>query len=390
MTSSAYPGSRIYLLGAGFSRPAGLPVASELFPLVRAAIEGKHGTDTKFHRDLRKYLGYCADCGISSQREESLDLEVFMSYLDIEHYLGLRGGDTWSREGNESQLMIKRAIGEVIHSRTPSSDDLPDVYYRFAEHLSVNDTVLTLNYDLVLERSLTHVGKAFRRYPNRFKSLSEHGGVVDSDIEELVLLKLHGSVDWFDDRQYLALKDSVSGVAPDHLPHHDVFRDPSRFEAFPLVDGLLPAEDALRHIHYISRVDDFYRKAQGWSAPFILSPSHIKFVYAEPLMSFWYGWGRAGGYNTGVSVVGFSLPSHDEYIRICLYQMLSNYGSWWDERLLGLLKDYARFVDYKPTEEEKKAYVDRYRFADTERSRFFFDGFGSEAIDFLFHQPRHA
>ena len=115
MPSSTHPGYRIYLLGAGFSRSAGLPVASELFPLVRAAIEEKHGTDTKFHRDLRNYLSYCADCGVSGQQEESLDLEVFMSYLDIEHYLGLRGGDTWSREGNESQLMIKRAIGEVIH-----------------------------------------------------------------------------------------------------------------------------------------------------------------------------------------------------------------------------------------------------------------------------------
>lgn len=357
---------------------------------MRTAIEGKHGTDTKFHRDLRNYLGYCEDCGMSSQREDSLDLEVFMSYLDIEHYLGLRGSDTWSREGNESQLMIRRAIGEVIHNRTPSANSLPDVYYHFAENLSINDTVLTLNYDLVLERALTHVGKAFRRYPTRFKSLTKHGGIVDSDTEELVLLKLHGSLDWFDDRQYLALKESVRNVAPEHLPDHDVFRDPSRFEAIPLVDGLLPAEDALRHIHYISRVDEYYRMAQGWNAPFILSPSHIKFVYAEPLMSFWNGWGRAGGYNTGVSVIGFSLPNHDEYIRICLYQMLSNYGSWWDDRLLDVLKDYARFVDYKPTDDDRRAYLDRYRFADPERSRFFFDGFGPKAIDFLFHQPRSA
>jgi len=286
--------------------------------------------------------------------------------------------------------MIKRAIGEVIHRHTPPGDKLPDIYYRFAEQLSVNDTVLTLNYDLVLERALAHVGKAFRRYPTRFKSLSAHGGVVDSDIEELVLLKLHGSLDWFDDRQYLALKDSVRNVAPGHLPHHDVFRDPSRFEVAPLVDGLLPAEDALRHIHFINRVDEYYRDPQGLSAPFILSPSHVKFVYTEPLMSFWYGWGRAGGYNTGVSVIGFSLPTHDEYIRICLHQILSNYGSWWDERLLSVLKDYVRFVDYKPTDEYRLAYMDRYCFADPERSRFFFDGFGLEAIDFLFHQPRNV
>jgi hypothetical protein len=161
MALAPHPGYRVYLLGAGFSRPAGLPLATQLYAEARARIRSRYGDDTKFTRDVRNYLAYCSACGLSGQSEADLDLEQLMSYLDIEHYLGFRGSDTWSLEGNESQLMIRQAIGEVINERTPPIDRLPDFYYRFADALSVHDTVLTLNYDLLLERALTAVGKPF-------------------------------------------------------------------------------------------------------------------------------------------------------------------------------------------------------------------------------------
>lgn len=385
------PGFRIFVIGAGFSRPAGLPVATELYPLVRDQIVGRHGTDTKFQRDVSDYLRYSADCGYTGQTETNLDLELFMSYLDVEHYLGFRGSDTWSEEGNEAQLMIRKAIGEVIHNRTPPQDRLPDEYYRFAESISIHDTVLTLNYDLVLERALSAVGKPFRRYPNRFKSISEHSGTLDSDTEEVVLLKLHGSVDWFDDRQYLESKLSLERQGFDSSHIHSVFQRPELYGIQKLVEGLLPEGDALRHIHYAEQIDRYYAIDRGFNAPFILSPSHVKFVYAEPVLSFWRGIGRSGGYNLGVSVIGFSLPEHDEYIRIALYQMLSNYGSWWETKFFdNQLKDFARFVDFRPTPELEADYKAKYCFAAKDKSRFFLHGFGPEAIDFLFNQRRGA
>lgn len=379
------------MLGAGFSKPAGLPVATELYALVRQHILDQHGRDTKFSRDVEGYLAYCADCGMSGQTEQSLDLELFMSYLDIEHYLGFRGSKTWSSEGNESQLMIRRAIGHVINARTPRADMLPDFYYQFADQLSVHDIVLTLNYDLVMEHSLQVVGKPFRRFPERYKSVSEHGGILDIDTEELVLLKLHGSLDWFDDRQFLELKESMQSQKYPASNLHSVFDDPKRYGARPLVSGLLPPGDALRHIHWIEHVNSYYNTDRGFNAPFILSPSHVKFVYAEPILSFWHGMGRSGGANLGVSVIGFSLPPHDDYIRIGLYQMLSNYGSWWASPMLdNVLKDYARFVDFRTTQEQQEDYRSRYRFVSAEKSRFYFGGFGDGAIDFLFNQRRKA
>jgi SIR2-like domain len=386
---AAHPGFRIFVLGAGFSRPAGLPLAIELFSEVRSRIQRRHGRDTKFQRDLDNYIEYRTACDAVALHESAIDLEEFMSFLDIEHFLELRGSDTWSQEGNESQLMVRKAIGEVIHSRTPPADRLPDAYYNFAERLTPEDTVLTFNYDVLLERALEHVGKPYRLFSHRFKSVGPSKNVVDSDVEEVTVLKLHGSVDWFDDRQFLELKAARAGQESSTLPIHSVFDDPRRYRAEPLVEGPRSADDPLLHIHRIRDADVYYSQDNGFNAPFILSPSHVKFVYAEPLLSFWNGMGRSGGYNLGISVVGFSLPRHDEYIRIGLFQMISNYQqSWWDDKTLGVLKDNVRLVDFRTDAAGVAEYKARYGFVDPAKSECMFGGFNNDAVEFLFNQSR--
>lgn len=116
----------------------------------------------------------------------------------------------------------------------------------------------------------------------------------------------------------------------------------------------------------------------------------MKFVYSEPLLGFWNGMGRAGGYNLGISVVGFSLPKHDEYIRVGLYQMISNYQqSWWNEKMLGsMLKDNVRIVDFRHNENGIAELKSRYNFVDATKADYFLAGFGNDAIEFLFSQSR--
>lgn len=384
-----HPGFRIFIIGAGFSCPAGLPLASDLYKEVKKLIEKRHGCDTKFHRDLRNYIEYRISCGENLLNESEVDLEEFLSYLDIEHYLGLRGSDTWSNEGNESQLMIRRAIGEVIHSRMPPADKLPDCYYRFVESLSPQDKVLTFNYDLILERAFEHVGKPYRLFPSRFKSVSNDMCIVDNDIEEVALLKLHGSIDWFDNRQYLEIKQYFANQGAGHLDAHSVFDHSERYKLTAITDGPRPNKDLLLHIHRAKNIDAYYAYDRNFGAPFMLAPSHVKFVYAESLLNFWRGMGQAGVYNLGISVIGFSLPMHDEYIRIVLYQMISNYQqSWWDEKMLDMLKDNVRLVDYRTTEKQIAEYKARYSFVESNKAEYFFDGFGDCAIDFLFSNPR--
>lgn len=385
-----HPGYRIFILGAGFSRLAGLPLASELFEKIVSDIESHYGKKTKFSRSLDEYIGYKVACD-KEYDCSSIDLEDFMSYLDIEHYLELLGSKAWSDEGNESQIMIRKAIGRIIHRSTPEENSLPSEYIHFAECLSLNDYVITFNYDVVLERALHYIGKPYRLFPQRYQSVSEDSCAVDTEVKEVTILKLHGSVDWFDDRYYLKEKDYLKKKGAEKYAKHSIFSNKERFHAVPIVDGLRPKNDPLLHIHRIKDVDEYYKEDRDFHAPIILSPSHVKFVYAEPLLSLWNGLGRVGGYNLGVSIIGFSLPKHDEYIRVVLYKMISNFQeSWWDEPLLNILKDYVRIVDSKNNEDEKLKLRRNYSFIIEEKSKYYFNGFSDDAITFLFNETRKA
>jgi hypothetical protein len=388
---SEHPGLRIFILGAGFSRLAGLPLATELYTIVRQSIEQQYGKDTKFQRDIDYYIEYRKRCDGIELTENEIDLEEFMSFLDMEHFLELRGSKMWSQEGNESQIMIRRAIGRAIHERTPPADELPQAYYDFANHLTLKDTVITFNYDILLERALEYVGKPYRLFPDRFKKVGRHYNEIDNEVDEVVILKMHGSVDWFDDKSYLEGIEAIREVGSTSLPKHSVFNDRARYSTNTIVDGIRSEKDPLLHIHKVQDVDSYYKYENGFNAPFILSPSHVKFVYAESLLGFWNGMGRSGGYNLGISVIGFSLPKHDEYIRVGLYQMISNYQySSWDEKWFGkdILKDNVRLVDFREGVAGIDDFKSRYSFVDSSRAEYFFDGFNTDAINFLFNQPR--
>ncbi len=69
---------RIMILGAGFSVPAGLPTASELFMLVRNRIRIKVGEYNSFERDLRYFLEYLKRTNRSSEADQEMSLESFL------------------------------------------------------------------------------------------------------------------------------------------------------------------------------------------------------------------------------------------------------------------------------------------------------------------------
>lgn len=386
---SVHPGFRIFILGAGFSKLAGLPLGAQLYPEVIRQIRNRYGTETKFERDLSRYIEYRRACDNIDLIPSGINLEDFMSYLDLEHFLSLRGSDTWSEEGNESQIMVRQAICRVIHNKTPPENQLPDAYYSFAERLSLHDVIVTFNYDIVLERALEHVGKPYRLFPHRYKTIRSTYNEVDSEIEEVTVFKLHGSVDWFSDREFVRLKKAYDEDGITRIGIHDVFDEPTRFNARPLVEGLRSPDDPLLHIHKIGNIDGYYSRHRSFHAPFILSPSHVKFVYSKPIHDLWFGLGQAGGWNLGISVIGYSLPAHDEYIRVALYQLISNFQqSWWNKDLLGVLKDNVKFIDYAENENVKNEFKKRYSFVDRSKADYSFDGFDDRAIPFLFDQVR--
>ena len=155
---------RIFILGAGFSKPAGMPLGNEIWHEIIKRAQRLDGRAAKFNDDLEAYIEYLRDCEGIAIKPEQINFEEFMGFLDIEHYLALRGSDTWSDDGNEGQIVVKTLIGQILAERIPRHDEIPEIYLEFARRLKPNDMIITFNYDVVLERSLEAVGKPFRLF----------------------------------------------------------------------------------------------------------------------------------------------------------------------------------------------------------------------------------
>ncbi|WP_163574072.1 SIR2 family protein [Halomonas faecis] len=377
------PRFRIFIIGAGFSVHAGLPLGEQLFEFVRQSVSRKYGSENKLERDLDWYLKYRERCDHVSC-DAPVDYEKFMSYLDLEHYLGLRGSDTWSDEGNESQLLIRNGIQEVIYSRTPRTPT--DECIRFCEGLLPQDVVLTFNYDTLIEETLDFLGKPYRLFPSRVKEVGISSSIVDSEAEEdeILLSKLHGSIDWYDKSTFLKDRELASQHEFPWESRHPVFKDGTAVSSSPLIVGPSHEDDPLR---YVYRVDDLSQltETQFWQcSPLILSPSSSKILYANPLKSLWRGLQQAGGMNFGLSVVGYSLPPYDEYARQALYHLMRNYTEFeYDLEMMGLTKGPARILDYSPPGSSDWKIRRNYSFMNWDRTELSTSGLNAKSIDWL-------
>lgn len=383
---------RIFVLGAGFSAPAGMPLGVELWREVRQRAGSLHGRAEKFQDDVADYLAFRKECFGEDLTVDSLDFEDFLGFLDVEYHLGLRGSDTWSVDGNEGQVVVKTLIGEILSERMPAK--LPDAYFRFAESLQPGDYVLTFNYDVLLERALKQVGKPFRLFPQRYKELLPNGGaMVDwEDDDEVVVLKLHGSIDWFDrtsySREVQASIDFAASIGrpPSHIPGHPVFSHSEELGVVPILDGLRHADDPLCEMHRVECVEGLrWRQLLFRATPWLLSPSRAKVLWAEKLKDFWRGLGQVGRMNLGLGIVGFSLPDHDDYVRQVIYRFVKNYEAG-ESEIFGLKRNPIVLVDRRMSSEEVQWFRRRYSFVDWEQARVHLGGFDEQAVEMLFCQ----
>jgi hypothetical protein len=370
----------IYILGAGFSCPAGLPSGPDLWQEVRRRALSLSGRAKHFSHDLATYIEYRKRCF----GDETVDFEEFMAFLDIEFYLGLRGKETWSADGNESQVVVKTLIGEILSERTPEKHDIPDLYLKFAQILKPNDRVLTFNYDVLLERALEKAGVPFRLFPDRYKpNPSGKGLLVDMDKEEVVLLKPHGSIDWFDRTSY-----SQEFAGQDDLSrrwNHPIFGKPEELGAAPLVEGARFPDDPLRHMYRVRDVNRLYKRRILFEAtPSLFNPSSMKIIYSQMVRDFWWDMGQAGVFNFALAIIGFSLPRQDEYARQIIYRLVRNYQ---DVRQHEGLSEHKKgpvvLIDLRKTAKAQQEFRSNYSFVNWSTAQICFDGFDENALALL-------
>ena len=182
------PYSRLFILGAGFSKPAGLPLAGELLNLVREEVKDYFqtgsGWDGALEREIQEWTALYPG--------QPVDLERVLAYSHRKHYLRLLGSDEYFAHGSRSIVAARRAIQRILIKAVPRQ--IPSLYRKFAKQLSPNDVVLTFNYDTLLEQVLDEIGKLYTLTPEWWLSRD----LPESGQEYVDLLKLHGSVDWYD------------------------------------------------------------------------------------------------------------------------------------------------------------------------------------------------
>jgi SIR2-like domain len=369
----------IYILGAGFSKPAGLPLATELWREVYRRAAPLTGSMAQFREDLEDFIKFKAECDGKQLSLDQVNYEEFLGYLDIEYHLGLRGSHTWSEDGNEAQVVAKTLIGQVIAERMPSKKAIPQLYLNFVRKLQPGDRILTFNYDVLLEHALEVAGVPFRLFHLR----QYPDGLLDwSSADEVVVYKLHGSIDWFDRHSYTNREADWKAHGLAERPDDPIFNGPLKLKITPLIDGASDAEDPLREIYRVMDFQRFYSDPPWFLAvPKIINPSTAKVIFARQFRFFW-GLGTFGGSQHKFNIIGFSMSEHDEYARQVIYRLVKNYLTINDYDP-PRPKDPIRLVDYRRDESSRSQLLKRYAFLDPAKSEFLLDGFDEATVERL-------
>lgn len=184
---------RVFIFGAGFSKPAGMPLATELLPLLDAKLELDEMRE--WLAGMRERLAWLSgQDGDEASFKLNIEQVFHYAHFDIEvHRLRQHLAPVGRRDGpgtpwNEAESVdawlsyLEEALRDVILARDAASDLA--CITRWAQTVNDHDAVLTFNYDTLVERALSLADKRWH-----------HGTGREGD-EGTAVFKLHGSIDW--------------------------------------------------------------------------------------------------------------------------------------------------------------------------------------------------
>jgi hypothetical protein len=277
---------------------------------------------------------------------------------------------------------VRNMIAKVLYQKQRSmSAQARELYDEFAKRLDGSDIVVTFNYDTVLEDALERVGRKFRLFPSRYATLNEFGGTLEFADDEVLVLKMHGSIDWFDRsdfEQQSARWQSLNLGTPDD----EVFAFPG-MQLEPLVDGLYPTDSPLTKLFRLRTLQAYLVNASFVDqSPVLISPSFSKVLYAGPVREFWYSFGTIASWAKKLVIIGFSLPHHDEYIQQALYSLVRNFQHVRMGRRFP--KAPLTLVDYRRTDEGVADYKRTYNFVSWRKTKLILNGFNRTTLPQVF------
>ncbi len=273
--------NRVFILGAGFSAAAGVPLTA---PLLDKAMK-------KFAAEcpgiFERVDGYAKESTGNIDGEVDYagvsfsDLCTFLEYIELREY---GGGERWTNAGSREKLALRFYLAKTIVEHTPSERDLPDLYVEFASQLHERDIIISFNWDSLLEVALQKLGKPYTY------NFGEENAIK--------LCKLHGSINWRLD------KPNNLGTPVDTLD----------WESLKFTEGMLDTE--IYHTPALLNYETWGRYAPlGEVEPFLVLPGYGKAFDVRSNAVLWYKPEFAFATTHDVYIVGLSLAPDDFFIR---------------------------------------------------------------------------
>lgn len=313
--------SHVYVLGAGMSVESGVPAMNGL---TKAVLSEKYMIGAT--NILSHFCGFAfpnldvnmdMDGIVTAGSNFFLNVEEFMSSLDaFRTYSEVTG--TWKGlliSPERIMPLFLHTLARTIQEMSP--DESPQYYRNFASKLRPGDTVITLNWDCLLEKACDAVGVKWA-YPQLQITGGQSHGIVDDQVVNIV--KLHGSVDW-------------------RLMRHDLEYDQILYlhERFPAV---VRTDMPLREERNDFLLEDEKVKVQIAETPFIIPPSHFKNFPQTGLPGLlWSCAYKALTRASHITIIGYSLPVTD-YLPRWLLRIGLLFNEHSGEKLIRLYMGY--------------------------------------------------
>jgi hypothetical protein len=203
----------VYVLGAGASRFAGYPLGPKLWSFVRDWSASREVMATERRKQV---LGYMDDVlrRFPPRGQDGPNLEELFTLLDLSLLIpdALEQGDLdWRIARKQISGMITDAflyyqwdLQNTLYAGNAAVDqiavDRRRVLEGWATRVRPGDVIISFNWDLLTETALSKADKWSYRDGYGFEC-NDGGGAPSSPVQ---LLKLHGSVNWVQDNEYVA------------------------------------------------------------------------------------------------------------------------------------------------------------------------------------------
>jgi hypothetical protein len=281
---------KVYFAGAGLSCALGLPNTPSLLEEILALAGRVQWLQSKdLPRRVREAIKYFYPDGtIAGFRPDVVDFfSALRTYIDVG--AGLVGG---FRDAAALYRDLKFAIAHLLIERIRAVDQAFAGRHEYLDQVvRPGNIVITSNWDVVIERFAQVKG-----VPLRFAGTRE---------SELVLLKLHGSIDWCLGRDRASYPDGDFAAIPERM----FVSNPYRFR-------VPKAADSIVRVRALETWSDAWRKIKSRTEePFMVTMARGKSGDLGPLIGIWKDAYSALSRARTLEIVGYSMPPDDIEIR---------------------------------------------------------------------------